>query len=120
MLGCIAEGGKFDPYIIWKGKNTPSGQICQQIHCIEYNGDFTPVHEGLYTSNYYAVQETAWMELTLVVEWLQKVYQNWALVKDQPTILILDEFARHKTSEVRDGVSLVGGHLILIPGGCTF
>jgi DDE superfamily endonuclease len=74
MLGCSTEGGKFDPYIIWKGKNTPSGRICRQIHRIEYNRDYTlVVYEGFHTSNFYAVQENAWMESALVVQWLQKV-----------------------------------------------
>jgi hypothetical protein len=37
--------------------------------------------------------------------------------KNEPTIVILDEFVGHMTKEVRTAISKVGGHLILIPGG---
>jgi DDE superfamily endonuclease len=47
-------------------------------------------------------------------------YRKCAIEKNEPTILILDEFAGHMTSEVRDAVSSVGGQLLLIPGGYTW
>jgi DDE superfamily endonuclease len=121
MLGCSAGGEKFDPYIIWKGKNSPSGQIFRRNQQIDYNrNQGIPYWEGFYTSNYYAVQENAWMESSLVVDWIQKVYQPWAEEKNEPTIIILDEFAGHMTHEVRTAISAVGGHLVLIPGGYTW
>jgi DDE superfamily endonuclease len=120
LLHPVNDNSNF-PYIIWKGKNTTTGRINKQIQRIENARDLGfPVCESFNTSNYYAVQENAWMESKLVVEWLEKIYQPWAREKGEPTILILDEFAGHMTSEVRDAVSSVGGHLILIPGGYTW
>jgi DDE superfamily endonuclease len=96
-----------------KEKITTTGRINKQLQRIENARDLGfPVCESFYTSNYYTVQENAWMESKLVVECLEKVYQPWAREKGKPRILILDEFTGHMTS--------VGGHLILIPSGYTW
>jgi hypothetical protein len=121
MLGCTANGLKFSPYVIFKGKNTPNGRISRRLHQVDFHRSMgIDNFFGFETSNFYAVQDKAWMESSLVVDWLKQVYQPWAEEQTGPTILILDEFAGHMTSEVRDCVSSIGAHLIFIPGGYTW
>jgi hypothetical protein len=64
---------------------------------------------GYPLSNFYSIQENAWMFLKLVVNWIEKIYGPWALTKTEPTMLIVDEFSGHMTREVRDAVASYGG-----------
>jgi DDE superfamily endonuclease len=121
MLRVAADGFKFTPYIIYKGMSTPGGTIGRQLRRVEAaaneeDGSF----EGFPTSLFYAVQHKGWMTSELMVEWLTKVYRPWCLTKTGPTMLILDEFAGHMTSVVRDAVVDCGGFVEFIPGGYTW
>jgi DDE superfamily endonuclease len=120
MLGCSSNGKKFAPYIVFKGVSNYTGAIYRKIHQINYYrdrglGDFF----GFPTSNFYSVQESAWMESKLVVDWIGKVYAPWANLQEGPTILILDEFSGHMTREVRHAAAECGAFLEFIPGGYT-
>jgi DDE superfamily endonuclease len=79
MLGCTANGEKFDPYVIFKGKNTAKGRINRRLQQVDqYRLCGLDNCFGFETSNYYAVQEKAWMESRLVADWLKNVFQPWA------------------------------------------
>jgi hypothetical protein len=123
MLGATATGKKFPPYIVFKGRDTSSGTINRQLKRLDAVRTASPEMDqvdGFPLSNFYSVQENAWMSSKLVVDWVEKVYRPWALTKTGPTLLIVDEFSGHCTSEVRDAIAQCGAFLEFIPGGYTW
>jgi hypothetical protein len=128
MIGATATGEKFPPYIIFKGKDTINGTInrrLKQVDVVRQQQHLQPTqtidtHLEYPLSNFYAVQDNAWMCSKLVVDWVQKVFRPWALSKQQPTMLIVDEFTGHMTAEVRDAVADCGAFLEFVPGGYTW
>jgi DDE superfamily endonuclease len=120
MIGVTGDGDGFPPYIIYKGKDSDRGLIYPQLKRVMAARHEVEVYDGYPTSNYYAVQENAWMDSELVVDWVNYVFRPWAETKDGPTLLLLDEFTGHMTSEVREAVSDCGAFLEFIPGGYTW
>jgi hypothetical protein len=122
MLGASVTGHKFPPYIIFKGRDTCNGTINRRFKLVDAARGTATVNSCMEfpLSNFYAVQDNAWMCSRLVVDWINKVYAPWAATKRDPTMLILDEFSGHMTSEVRDAVAACGAFLEFIPGGYTW
>jgi hypothetical protein len=125
MLGATATGHKFPPYIIFKGRDTAQGTINRRFRQVDIARQATTTSsdesfKDYPLSNFYAVQDNAWMCSRLVVDWVNKVYKPWAATKTGPTMLILDEFSGHQTAEVRDAVADCGAFLEFIPGGYTW
>jgi hypothetical protein len=125
MLGATATGHKFPTYIIFKVRDTVHGTINRRFrqNDVARQQTSTPSDECFHEfplSNFYAVQDNAWMCSRLVVDWVNKAYKPWTATKTRPTMLILDEFSDHQTAEVRDAVSDCGAFLEFIPGGYTW
>jgi hypothetical protein len=122
MLGLLAAGHKFPPYIILKGRDTCNVTINRRFNQGDAARGTATVHSyvNFPLSNFYAVQDNAWMCSRFVVDWIKKVYAPWAATKSGPTMLILDAFSGHQTSEVRDAATACGAFLEFIPGRYTW
>jgi DDE superfamily endonuclease len=123
MLGVSGTGYKFPPYIIYKGRDTDGGIInrgLKQVRAAHLRQPNLDEHRGFPTSNFYAVQDKAWMNSCLMVDWATEVFAPWAETKVGPTILILDEFSGHLTGAVRDAIIASGAFVVYIPGGYTW
>jgi DDE superfamily endonuclease/CENP-B N-terminal DNA-binding domain len=122
MIGVGGDGYKFPPYIIFKGVAGVTGRIYRQfqrVNAMHQAGN--NMHQGLPLSNFYAVQDKAWMNSRLMSDWIVKVIQPWVRSKNgRSTIVILDEFSAHLTSSTKDALEALGCHLVTIPGGYTW
>jgi hypothetical protein len=113
MICATASGEKFPPYIRLKGRDSLIGTINRHLKQVdlvrqqeqEQEVQTMDAHLEYPISNFYAVQDNAWMCSKLVVDWIKKVFRPWALSKQQPTMLIVDKFTGHMTDEVRDAVA---------------
>ena len=71
---------------------------------------------------HYTIQENAWMDECLILEWVDKLLKPWA--KESPEeivcpLLILDLYHCHMTTLVHNTINELGVDLVHIPGGCT-
>jgi DDE superfamily endonuclease len=108
MLGGNLAGGKLLPFIIFKGANTRTGHILKEIE----------KGEGYPEDIRYGVQAKAWMDETLMLEWVEKVWKPEVEGKGV-TYLILDECRTHLTIAVRNAFTKCRTEVELIPGGYT-
>ena len=102
VLTCVATGNMLPPMVIFKGKT--SRTICGVSNK---------------SKSIITYQEKAWMDETLMKEWIGKV---WAVyTKKKPALLILDSFSAHLTDAVQELFSRYNTTVtvIVIPGGCT-
>jgi hypothetical protein len=121
MLGATVTGHKFPPYIIFKGRDTCNRTINCRVKLVDAaRGTADASCMEFLLSNFYAVQDNAWMCSPLIVDWINKVYAPWAATTIVPTMLILDEFSGHMTTEVSDASIACGAFLEFIPGGYTW
>jgi hypothetical protein len=69
----------------------------------------------------YTVQENAWMDERLILEWVEKVLKPWAEESPEEIrpLLILDSYRCHTTTMVCNAINELGVDLVHIPGGCT-
>ncbi len=108
MQGASMSGEKIPPFLIFKGKNTRSGHIKRELE----------KKDGLPEDMEYGVQEKAWMDEELMLEWIQKV---WKPTTQHNTFsyLILDECRSHLTAKVRAAFAECNTEVDLIPGDYT-
>ena len=122
MIGVSRDGHKFPPFVIFKGSTGRSGRIALELRRVATEQETTSIGEcgGFPLSNFYAVQENAWMDTPTMLEWVAKVWKPWTISKNgAPTMLILDEMSAHMTTDVRNAIAVCNSHLVLIPGGYT-
>ena len=107
----ITASGKIErPFIIFKAK--PSGRIARE---------FTKDDSGYPDTCTFAVQEKAWMNKELCIEWVKTCVKPWA-DRAPPGIipyLFLDQFKCHLQEEVVTEIQNCGVEVEYIPGGCT-
>jgi DDE superfamily endonuclease len=71
MIGVTADGYKFPPYIIYKGRNTDGGTIARQLRQVLVAEEDIEEVGGFPTSNFYNVQDNAWMTSELMLDWIE-------------------------------------------------
>jgi DDE superfamily endonuclease len=120
MIGVTADGENFPTYIIYKGRNTDGDTIAHQLCQVEAAEEDIEEVSGFPTSNFYNVQDFAWITSDLILDWIEKVYRPWCSTKQGPTILILDEFSSHMTTAMKQAVVDCGGFLEFIPASYTW
>ena len=106
---CITASGKaLTPMIVFKGK--PKGRI---VTC-----ELPEYPLGME----YACQDNAWMDETVMLQWVNKVLKPY--VDNAPEgivpILFLDSYRCHTMSLVVNAVQGLGVDVEHIPGGCTY
>ena len=104
-LCCVKDGTKLPPLIILQG--TANGRIARSRHTFPQGA-------------VYSVQENAWMDEASMLRWVEEVWRPFALAKQTPTLLILDEFIAHKTAQVRAAIAECGTHVLYIPPSYTW
>lgn len=62
-------------------------------------------------------QKKAWMDEVIMKQWIKDIWQVYT--KKKPSLLFLDTFTAHLTSEVQDLFKKSNTTVIIIPGGCT-
>ena len=86
MIGVSGWGYMFPPIIIFKGSIGPRGRILQELEKVATKQLDT--HHGLFSgyplSNFYAVQEKAWMDTTSMLQWVEKVWKPFTMEKMVP------------------------------------
>jgi DDE superfamily endonuclease len=75
--------------------------------------------EGYPEEMEYGVQERAWMDEALMLEWIQKIWQLMTQCSNKVTYLILDECCVHSTAAVRKYFVGCNTEVDLIPLGYT-
>lgn len=110
MLGVAADGYKFPPYVIFKGKR--AARIAQEIRKWDENG----YSDGCV----YGVQEKAWMNESMMLDWIQKVWKPFTASKGgELTMMIIDQFAVHLMPSVKKAIEDCGTIVEFIPKGYT-
>ena len=82
LLGVTMDGTKLPPFIIFKGKET--GRVIKE---------FTSEKHDYATSVFYTVQEKAWVDTRIFLEWVEKVWKPFTKGKEEGTYLLMDEFS---------------------------
>ncbi len=108
MLGVSMTGKKLPPFVIFKGKNVRTGHIKREI----------TRRDGYPEGMEFGVQEKAWMDEELMLEWIDKVWKP-SKEHDKIAYLILDECRSHMTADVRKAFADCNTEVDLIPGGYT-
>jgi DDE superfamily endonuclease len=108
MLGASMAGEKLPPFLILRGKNERTGHIKREIAC----------KKGSPEEMEYGVQERAWMDEALMLEWINKIWRP-ATLGNNITYLILDECRSHLTVAVRKAFADCNTEVDLVPGGYT-
>eukprot|EP00977_Amphora_coffeiformis_P023692 scaffold13947_cov113-Amphora_coffeaeformis.AAC.2 len=95
ILGCSADGEKFPPYIIYKGKR--GARVAKELRKSEEKG---------YSSHCrYTVQPKAWIDEGVMLDWIDKVWKPFATAKKEEgklTLLIVDQMSAHTITSVCD------------------
>ena len=71
---------------------------------------------------FYAVQNKAWMDESMMDVWIEKCLSPWkdTLPLDATPLLILDSFRVHMMGPVVEKIQRLGIEVQHIPGGCTY
>jgi DDE superfamily endonuclease len=111
MLGANANGEKLLPYIVFKGMK--GGRISQEIS--------QQLKEGYPDDVVLAVQENAWFDEEIMLDWIENCWKKHTVEIDdkQMYYLILDSFAVHMTSKVREAFSRCNTEIDYVPEGFT-
>lgn len=101
MLCCTADGWKLPPYIVFRRKTIPKGEVFPAKVIIRAN-------------------EKGFMNEEMVKEWFRMVWMRrpGANLKLQ-NMLVLDSFRGHICPGVKEAVREAGTDLVIIPGGMT-
>jgi hypothetical protein len=110
MLGVTMAGEKLAPYVIFKGSSKGTGRVQREFLNPQF---FYPAGMA------YAVQHKAWMDEEKMIDWIAKVWRPWAATKDGKTYLLLDEFAAHMTTAVREALADCDTEVDFVLGGYT-
>ena len=100
-------GEKLPPLMIFKGK--PNGRICR-----EWTGASSPYPQ----SCTYAVQHKAWIDRSVFMMWIEKVWKQFCVGKVS-TYLLMDECSVHMCGECVQAIQSCGTDVDFIPGGYT-
>ena len=95
-LAVTSDGDVLPALVVFKGKREL---------------DFT--EEGVYVR----VQEKAWMDEKLMLEWIDLVWEP--ATERQRALLVLDSFSAHLTPAVKRKFKDINTVPVVIPGGCT-
>jgi transposase-like protein len=106
ILGVTMDGQKLPPFIIFKGK--VNGRIRR-----EWTGN-----TEYPSSSFYAVQEHAWVDRDVFIQWINKVWKPFCEQKNS-TYLMMDEFSVHLMQECVDPIRECGTEIDFILGGYT-
>ena len=104
---CItAAGTVLPPLIIFKGKR--NGRIVRE---------FPTYPEGAF----YACQDRAWMDETVMSEWVDKVLKPYAETSPEGIVpsILLDSYRCHLMATIVNAIQDTGTEVEHIPGGCT-
>jgi transposase-like protein len=109
MLCASMSGTKLPPFLIFRGKNDRAGHIKRELLR----------KDGYPEEMEYGVQERAWMDESLMLEWIEKVWKPLAKLNNKVKYMILDECRSHLTAAVRKAFADCNTEVDLIPGGYT-
>lgn len=104
FLACTKSGRKLPPYIVFKAK--PNGRVVRSLNTLNAGAKYT-------------VQENAWCDQAVMLDWIQQVWRPFALEMNRPTYLILDEFKVHHTGATLRALQDVGTEIDFIVAGYT-
>jgi hypothetical protein len=113
LLGVTMDGQKLPPFIIFKGK--PGSWIIWE---------FTIAAHGYPQGQFYTVQDNAWVDCHVFLQWVNSVWSPFSTGGDvggngDGSYLIMDEFSVHMKSEVSKAIQQLGTEIEFIPGGYT-
>jgi hypothetical protein len=100
------DGNKLPPFVIFRGK--PGGRIAR-----EWTGN-----TEYPSSSVYAVQEKAWMDKRVFLEWVEKIWKPFCQNKNS-TYLLMDEFSVHLMTECVNSIQDCGTEVDFVLGGYT-
>ena len=100
MLGCMADGTKLPPYVVFKRKTMPKDKFPSGVIV--------------------RVQEQGWFNDSLMDDWLKTVWmKRKGGLEKQRSMLVLDAFRCHTTNNVKSKLKRHNTDLVIIPGGMT-
>ena len=100
MLGCIADGTKLPPYVVFKRKTMPKDKFPSGVIV--------------------RVQEQGWFNDSIMDDWLKIVWiKRKGSLEKQRSMLVLDAFRCHTTDNVKSKLKRHNTHLVVILGGMT-
>ncbi|CAI7780478.1 unnamed protein product [Closterium sp. NIES-54] len=103
MLACMATGKKLKPWVFFKHKTLPKGDILNDV-VVGY-------------------QANGWMEATGVIQWLDEGVVPFLKpkfgVQSRSAMLVLDSYRGHLTKEVKARYAVLNIVPAVIPAGCT-
>ena len=106
-----AAGDILRPFIVFKGKR--DGRIAREFG--------NPEKYGFPVDCSYMCQDRAWMDETVMLQWVKEVLEPWS--KHIPPgivpYLLLDSYKCHLMSSVVHAIQDLGIEVEHIPGGCT-
>ena len=112
LLGVTMSGEKLPPFIVFTG--TRDGRISRQLGLLDNNQQLFPV------SIKYACQPKAWVDTDIFLQWIEKVWQPFALGKGgEPTHLLMDDFTVHKVGRCVDAIKNCGTEVDFVLPGYT-
>ena len=100
MLCILADGTKLPPYIVFKRKTLPKGNLPAGVIV--------------------RTQDSGWMDSRLVEDWLKCVWQRRpGALLGLKSLLVLDSYRGHTTEAVKKQLKDPRTDLAIIPGGMT-
>jgi DDE superfamily endonuclease len=113
LLDVAGDGNKLPPLITFKGFNTASGRNIRvfdgikNLQMVTTEGD----HLGYPLSNKCAIQERAWMDITTMLKWIDKVHGPWAMRINGPNIVQLDLGLAHAKKKIAHRIADFQGYV---------
>ena len=109
-VSVTAAGGILPLMIVYKAK--PNGRIFR---------DFTDATKGYPAGCFYTCQENAWMDESIMLQWVDSVLQPYVATAPPGIVplLFLDSYKCHLMSSVVSRIQDLGIEVNHIPGGCT-
>jgi DDE superfamily endonuclease len=109
MFCASMSGKKIPPFLISRGRNDKAGRI-----------EWDLLRKAGYPEEMvYGVQEPAWMDKELMMEWIQKIWHRLTQRSNKFTYLILNDCRLHLTAAVWKAFMDCNTKLDLIPAGYT-
>ena len=110
MLGVSADGYKFPPYVIYRGKS--GARVAKEIRKWDDHG---------YSSGCkYSVHPKAWMNEETMLDWVSKIWKPYTETKKgELTLLVIDQFSVHLMQSVKKAIEDCGTLLEYVPKGYT-
>jgi DDE superfamily endonuclease len=107
MLGASLSGGRLPPYIVFDGK--AEGRIHRELIS----------RKGYPDNIQLAVQESAWFDERIMLDWIEKVWRPFAVTGEKIYYLLLDNCPAHCTFKVKDAFSRCRTEIDYVPRGYT-